>query len=138
MNKNFKDIIEHLHIRCWAKTKKKLYNKLVRSRTTWAKQNNCNPEDIENFIMSSLGKKCIYCNEVLDVKNMSLDHDTPLGRDGELSLTNLKIICKRCNCRKGIMRRLEYKALLEFILTLPEEARKYVLRKLSSRDMWGK
>jgi 5-methylcytosine-specific restriction endonuclease McrA len=134
MNENFQNLIEEHHGRCIKKTKKKLYNKLVRVRTTWAKQNNCTPEEIENLIISSLGKKCIYCNEVLDVKNISLDHDTPTARGGDSSLSNLKIVCKRCNRRKGILNRSEYKLLLEFIFKMNEKARKYILKKLSSRD----
>ncbi len=134
MNDNFQNIIEKYHGKCIKTTKKKLYNKLVSARRVWAKNSNCTPEEIESLITGSLGNKCIYCNEGLDVKNMSLDHDTPTARGGDSSLNNLKIVCKRCNRRKGILTRSEYKILLEFIFRMKEEARKYILKKLSSRD----
>ena len=135
MNQLFEQVIEKHHARCQKRTKKKLYTKLMSAKSRWAKQNDCSPEEMEIFISAGLGY-CPYCLGELDVKNMSLDHRTPIGRDGDKSLDNLIICCSRCNIRKGTLTEEEYRKLLDFISTFEKVARKYLLRKLSSRD-WG-
>ena len=133
-----KDLIEKYHSKCRKATKDKLYNKLLRCRSKWSKDNNSSKDDIERLITLSLGSNCKYCGERIDVNNMGLDHKIPVNRGGSKSLDNLHIVCKRCNTRKGILTHSEYFDLQDFMqLKLPEEAQKYVYRKLSSRDMWG-
>ena len=132
-----RDLIEQHHKKCRKETKDKLYNKLLRCRSKWAKENNTTKDAIEGMIRGVLGLGCVYCEEVVDVKNMGLDHKIPVNRGGRKSIDNLQIICKRCNTRKGVLTYGEYLMLLLTIDKLDEPAQKYVYRKLSSRDMWG-
>ena len=136
MNQLFDKVIETYHSRCQKATKKKLYNKLMSAKSRWAKQNDCSLEEMELFISTSLGY-CPYCLGELDVRNMGLDHRTPIDRGGDKSMDNLIICCKKCNTRKGTLTEDEYRKVLAFIGTFKEEVvRKYLLRKLASRD-WG-
>jgi 5-methylcytosine-specific restriction endonuclease McrA len=137
MNILFNQAIEKYHSRCKKLTKKKLYNKLMGAKSRWAKQNDCNLEEMEVFIVAGLGY-CPYCLGELDVKNMSLDHKTPIDRGGDKHIDNLIICCLRCNRCKGVLTENEYRKLLQFISTFKEDVvRNYILRKLSSKDMWG-
>jgi 5-methylcytosine-specific restriction endonuclease McrA len=129
---NIWELIEKQHDKCREATKKKLYKNTVVKISMWSKDNNTTKEEIEALIIRFIGKKCLYCLDILDFKNMSLDHDVPKSKDGKRELGNLFIICKRCNIRKGDMSRLNYLRLLEFLKDIDEEDRKYVLQKLNS------
>ncbi len=128
-----KDLIEEHHKNCRTATKKKLYNSLIAKRSRWSKENSASKEDIEHLIRSFIGKKCFYCKEILDAKNISLDHINPIVKGGERSIKNLTIVCKRCNTRKGSLRRSSFLRLLNFLDELEEYEKKEVLKKLSSR-----
>ncbi len=128
-----KYLIEEHHKNCREATKKKLYNSLISKRSRWAKENSATPQQIEELITLFIGKPCFYCREKLDAKNISLDHITPIKKGGAMNIRNLTIICKRCNCRKGSLRRSSFLKLLLFLETINECEKNEVLRKLSSR-----
>lgn len=136
-NSLMKEAIEYGHQRCRDATKQKLYKKLMSCRLRWSKENEITVEDAEKLIFDSIGEQCIYCKEVINANNISLDHETPLHRGGNRKLKNLYIVCLRCNKRKGIMNFMEYISLLTHLDGYDDEVRGYVLRKLASKDMWG-
>ena len=131
------ELVEKHHGNNHKSTKKKLYKKVMSARLRWAKENNTTPEEILKLITDFLGKKDVFCKEILDIKNMSLDHIIPIKRGGEQKITNLTIVCKRCNVRKGILTRGEYMLLLDFIKRYKKEAQDYILRKLAMKDRYG-
>jgi len=133
---SLKQLIDDHHSNCREATKKKLYTSLITKRSRWAKENYCTPDDIEKLITSFIGKKCLYCKDKLDAKNIGLDHILPIAKGGEKKISNLTIICQRCNIRKGTLDRLTYLLLLEHLNKMKEEDRKYILRKLSSRSYY--
>jgi len=51
---------------------------------------------------------CGYCRALIDVMSLSLDHKTPLRRGGGPELSNLQVICARCNRAKGEFTHEEY------------------------------
>jgi 5-methylcytosine-specific restriction endonuclease McrA len=130
---SLKQLIDDHHSNCREATKKKLYNSLISKRSRWAKENSATPQQIEELITLFIGKPCFYCKEKLDAKNISLDHINPIAKGGEKSIKNLTIICKRCNIKKGTMRRANYLRLLTFLDSIGED-KDYVLRKLASRS----
>jgi 5-methylcytosine-specific restriction endonuclease McrA len=93
--------------------------------------------ELEDLILEIYGSSCCYCGAVLKVKTMSLDHKIPRFRDGSNDLSNVEIICKKCNVRKGILTKETYKKFLSFISDFDEVEQKYFLRKMGSKDMYG-
>lgn len=55
---------------------------------------------------------CCYCNKSLAVEDCSLDHKTPVSREGSNRRENLVVCCKRCNFAKGDMNSNEFLALM--------------------------
>jgi 5-methylcytosine-specific restriction endonuclease McrA len=47
------------------------------------------------------GWRCIYCNEELNIRTLTIDHRKPLAKGGSNWLSNLVPACKPCNCKKG-------------------------------------
>ena len=91
-------------------------------------------EEVRNLLYKSYGRKCRYCDTKLLVSNMACDHIHPLSLGGDSTLPNLQMICMRCNTRKGPLTDKKFNKLLKWLNHQDIELKKYVLRKLSSRD----
>lgn len=63
---------------------------------------------------------CSYCYVPLTERNFSLDHDLPLARGGTFALSNLRVICMRCNDTKGALRREEFMYIRALEVSSPE------------------
>jgi len=70
----------------------------------------------------------------LVVSNMVCDHILPLSLGGNSTPGNLQMICGRCNTRKGPLTDRNFRRLLKWLDRQNIELKKYVLRKMSSRD----
>jgi hypothetical protein len=55
---------------------------------------------------------CYYCLAPLTIATLSLDHVTPVSRNGSHQLSNLVITCAGCNKAKGLMNDEEFRRLL--------------------------
>ena len=55
--------------------------------------------------------QCIYCGRLIKT-NYTIDHVTPLSRGGEHDISNLQLLCKSCNSKKGAKTDEEYRAIL--------------------------
>jgi len=42
---------------------------------------------------------CVYCGAT---KNLTIDHIRPVSKGGKDNFSNLQVLCKSCNSRKGI------------------------------------
>jgi len=73
---------------------------------------------------------CVYCREPIDILTISPDHDMPVSRGGSLELANLRNCCDSCNRTKGGLTASEFRFLMKCIATMPESARKDILKRL--------
>lgn len=87
-------------------------------------------DDLRRLVKDVLGQPCPYCSDPIDRETLSVDHATPISREGEFSLTNLVVSCTRCNQVKGNMTASEYGQLLSVVLNLAHEAARSVLSRL--------
>ena len=96
-----------------------------------------NLKEIRNEIYSSYGEKCKYCSHRLNIRNMVCDHIVPLSLGGNSTLTNLQLICDRCNRRKGPLTDRQYGQLLGWLKKKSPLMAEYILRKMSKSDVMG-
>lgn len=107
------------------------------------------------LVRKYLGSNCKYCGTELSLKNMSLDHKTPLAhssrkpskkgryaRDYDLSPSeilylnsedNLHFVCLTCNRAKGNLSDEEYTSLLDYLSDKPR-VKQIVLAKLKGSN----
>ena len=90
--------------------------------------------EVRELLHKSYGKKCNYCSSILLINNMVCDHIIPLSLGGSSTPNNLQMICRRCNTRKGPLNDTHFRKILRWLNRQDFEIKKYVLRKLSSRD----
>ncbi len=58
-------------------------------------------------------KVCYYCGEHIPISFVTVDHKTPLCKNGSSEDDNLVIACRHCNNEKGDMTEEEYKSFLQ-------------------------
>ena len=92
--------------------------------------------EIRRLLLRAYGNKCKYCSNILDVRNMVCDHMVPLSNGGDSTPSNLEMICKRCNTRKGPLTTKEYQGVVVWLSTQEEWVRGYINRKLAGKDMF--
>ncbi len=90
-------------------------------------------DEVRALFFQHYGQPCRYCKKVLDVSNIVCDHIYPISMGGTSLISNLQIICKSCNTRKGSLKDEDFQALLEFLNRHPD-MKSYVLRKLAKGD----
>ena len=95
---------------------------------------NISLEEVRQLLYRVYGRTCNYCNKKLLVNNMACDHIIPLSMGGNSTPENLQMICGRCNTRKGPLTDKNFRKLLKWLDRQEYDLRKYVLRKMSSRD----
>ena len=95
---------------------------------------NISLEEVRDLLYRVYGKKCCYCHSKLVVSNMVCDHILPLSLGGNSTPGNLQMICGRCNTRKGPLTDRNFRKILKWLDRQNGELKRYVLRKLSSRD----
>lgn len=76
------------------------------------------------------GVTCPYCKLAVQAMDLSIDHMVPRSRGGSSDPENLQWCCKICNGLKSDLTDIEYNGLLEFLATLPTEARSSILTRL--------
>ena len=89
---------------------------------------------IRELFLSNYGSSCKYCTNILTVANMVCDHVVPLSCGGPSTLKNVEMVCRRCNTRKGPLTHKNFNKVLKWLSHQEIDLRKYILRKLSSRD----
>ena len=95
---------------------------------------NISLEEVRELLYRVYGKTCCYCNSKLLISNMVCDHIMPLSLGGNSTPRNLQMICGRCNTRKGPLTERNFRKILKWLDRQNGELKRYVLRKLSSRD----
>ena len=111
------------------KTEKKKLTKFKAKIGRWRRENDA-PWITLGWAAAFIGTVCLYCDEMLNMKNMSLDHRVPISRGGMKEKWNLWPITMQCNDRKGNFTEKEYKALLNFLDREMPHMKKNVLARL--------
>ena len=91
-------------------------------------------EEVRELLYRAYGRPCDYCDKKLVIDCMVCDHIIPLSLGGNSTPSNLQMICRRCNTRKGPLTDRYFRKLLKWLNRQTKDLRNYVLRKLSSRD----
>lgn len=93
-------------------------------------------EDLASHILAQMGGYhdgviiCRYCRQPIDLSDAALDHAVPFARGGSPDLSNIEVVCKECNDRKGGLFPAEYEALLAFLEAEIPLARTEILKRL--------
>ena len=58
-------------------------------------------------------------------------HISPISDDGDSTVINLQMICRRCNIRKGHLPHSDFIKLLRWLSKQSKVLESYVLRKMS-------
>lgn len=74
--------------------------------------------------------RCEYCNDDLDERTWTCDHELPVCRGGSFELENICICCRRCNEVKGALTRPEFEELLKLTMSWSRRAREEVHDRL--------
>jgi 5-methylcytosine-specific restriction endonuclease McrA len=88
-------------------------------------------EELREMMYAAYGQKCKYCDKILTIDNMVIDHIIPISRGGTSNRENLQIICKTSNSMKGSLMESDYKILLDWLDSVSEELKKDITIRLS-------
>tara|TARA_R110002074_G_scaffold221702_3_gene392433 strand:+ start:5851 stop:6285 length:435 start_codon:yes stop_codon:yes gene_type:complete len=135
---DFKEVLIPVHGRFWQRAYKKLMAKIsalksslkIRSIKNGVIFNVTLPE-LKEMFLKTYGSKCRYCTKILSYKNIACDHIIPLAKSGDSIISNLQLICRTCNTRKGPLNEEDFNLLINLVIDLPDELSAYVMRKLA-------
>lgn len=71
-------------------------------RVTW-------PRDLKQRLMKRQGNTCVYCGHRRTARTLDIDHMIPVVRGGSNDPSNLQVICRPCNQRKGLQTDQEFR-----------------------------
>ena len=71
-------------------------------RVTW-------PKGMKRQLMRRQANTCVYCGHRRIASNMEIDHMNPVVRGGSNDESNLQVICRGCNRRKGLQTDAEFR-----------------------------
>ena len=60
-------------------------------------------------MMKRQDNTCVYCGHRRTASSLEIDHMTPVVRGGSNDVSNLQVICRPCNQRKGLQTDLEFR-----------------------------
>lgn len=58
-------------------------------------------------------KTCVYCLRTINLSEATIDHITPLTKNGTWATHNLQLTCAQCNSEKGAMDHIEFLEYLD-------------------------
>ena len=68
------------------------------------------PRGLKRRLMRRQDNTCVYCGFQRRATSMDIDHITPVVRGGSNDESNLQVICRPCNLRKGIQTDEEFRS----------------------------
>lgn len=69
---------------------------------------------IKNDVIERDGLLCCYCDMVLTLETITMDHIVPDSKRGTFNATNLTVSCKPCNNKRGNQPFFEYCKAFDF------------------------
>jgi len=134
----FEPVLKELHGNFWKKVYSKLSRKMSALKSSLKKRSqenevefNITLDEIKKMFLKVYGKECHYCNKQLTFRNIACDHIVPLNKGGPSIRSNLQLICKTCNTRKGPLNEEDYCNIIDWVSKQKEEIRNYIMRKLA-------
>lgn len=88
-------------------------------------------EETRELIFECYGKKCRYCNKILNINTLAFDHIIPVSKGGPTTKKNIQIICKTSNTMKGSLIEEDFQLLLDWLETIPPHVKKDISIRLS-------
>ena len=67
------------------------------------------PKGLKRRLMRRQDDTCVYCGHRRTASSMDIDHITPVVRGGSNDESNLQVICRPCNQRKGLQTDEEFR-----------------------------
>lgn len=134
----FKSVLYPIHKTYWKKAEQKLRRKMSTLRSSLKKRSedsevefNITSHQIQKMFYDSYGEKCMYCSKQLNIRTIACDHIVPLAKGGPSILSNLQLICRTCNTRKGPLNEIDFKYVMKWIQEQDDEVSNYLMRKLA-------
>jgi 5-methylcytosine-specific restriction endonuclease McrA len=78
---------------------KNQYNEKRANRVYGTDDGSINPQSLKDLFVPS--KNCCVCDEKMEFGDKTLDHIVPLSKGGRHTLSNVMIMCHRCNSAKN-------------------------------------
>ena len=72
-------------------------------RVTW-------PRGLKQELMKQQDNTCVYCGHRRIARSLEIDHIVPAVRGGSNGKSNLQVICRPCNQRKGLQTDQEFRS----------------------------
>ncbi len=90
------------------------------------------PKGLKQQLMSRQDDTCVYCGHRRTARTLDIDHMTPVVRGGSNEPSNLQVICRPCNQRKGLQTDQEFRA--RYSRLVPQRALTPPRRRISQRE----
>ena len=68
------------------------------------------PKGLKRELMRRQDNTCVYCGHRRTARTLDIDHILPAVRGGSNDVSNLQVICRPCNQRKGMQTDKEFRA----------------------------
>ena len=94
-------------------------------RVTWLK-------GLKQQLMRRQNNTCVYCGHRRTARTFEIDHMTPVVRGGSNDPSNLQVICRPCNKRKGLQTDREFRT--RYSRLVPLRALTPPRRRISQRE----
>jgi 5-methylcytosine-specific restriction endonuclease McrA len=134
----FQVVLEPVHRTFWKQAYKKMRRKISSLKSSLKKRSDLagvdciiTTEELDAIFYSSYGTPCKYCEKILNIRTIACDHIVPLKKSGPSIISNLQLICRTCNTRKGPLDEVDFQMVMNWIKEQPEELGVYLLRKLA-------
>ncbi len=94
-------------------------------RTPW-------PKGLKQKLMRRQDRTCAYCGYRRIASSLDIDHIVPVVRGGSNDESNLQVICRSCNQRKGMQTDEEFRA--RYASLVPQRRLTPPRRRISQRE----